>query len=134
MDEKTASAEGGYGRAFNVVYLAMMALAGLAPEEMRPTALVLNLLAGGIGITPFRSILIERHARGKSLNATLLYFGRDENFAFREDLQRLARGRVRGAGPMSQRRQGPTLQRVHASSSSGMAGCRETLVKVEVPR
>lgn len=57
-------------------------------EEESPTPMV--LVAGGIGITPFRSILLERHARGKSLNATLLYFGRDENFAFREDLQRLA--------------------------------------------
>ena len=34
-------------------YLAMMALAGLAPEEMRPTALALNLLAGSIGLLRF---------------------------------------------------------------------------------
>lgn len=34
-------------------YIAMMALAGLAPEEMRPTALALNLLAGGIGLVRF---------------------------------------------------------------------------------
>lgn len=34
-------------------YIAMMALAGLAPEEMRPTALALNLLAGGIGLARF---------------------------------------------------------------------------------
>ena len=35
-------------------YLAMMALAGLAPEAMRPTALALNLLAGGIGLVRFQ--------------------------------------------------------------------------------
>ena len=34
-------------------YIAMMALAGLAPEAMRPTALALNLLAGGIGLVRF---------------------------------------------------------------------------------
>lgn len=34
-------------------YIAMMALAGLAPEEMRPTALALNLLAGGIGLARY---------------------------------------------------------------------------------
>jgi uncharacterized membrane protein YfcA len=34
-------------------YLAMMALAGLAPDDMRPTALALNLLAGGIGLARF---------------------------------------------------------------------------------
>ena len=34
-------------------YIAMMALVGLAPAEMRPTALALNLLAGGIGLARF---------------------------------------------------------------------------------
>jgi uncharacterized protein len=34
-------------------YLAAMALLGLAPEQMRPTALVLNLLVGGIGLYRF---------------------------------------------------------------------------------
>ena len=34
-------------------YIAMMALVGLAPEAMRPTALALNLLAGGIGLARF---------------------------------------------------------------------------------
>lgn len=48
------------------------------------------LVAGGIGVTPYRSILIERAALGKSLNAHLLYFGRDENFAFRFEFDQLA--------------------------------------------
>ncbi len=34
-------------------YLAAMALIGLAPEQMRPTALALNLLVGGIGLYRF---------------------------------------------------------------------------------
>ena len=34
-------------------YIAAMALLGLAPEQIRPTALVLNLLVGGIGLMRF---------------------------------------------------------------------------------
>lgn len=34
-------------------YIAAMALLGLAPEQVRPTALVLNLLVGGIGLVRF---------------------------------------------------------------------------------
>ena len=34
-------------------YIAAMALVGLAPEQIRPTALVLNLLVGGIGLLRF---------------------------------------------------------------------------------
>lgn len=47
------------------------------------------LVAGGIGVTPYRSILHERAARGKALDAHLLYFGRDENFAFRAEFDQL---------------------------------------------
>ncbi|MDN5819405.1 MAG: FAD-dependent oxidoreductase [bacterium] len=47
------------------------------------------LVAGGIGVTPYRSILLERTSQGKSLNAHLLYFGRDENFAFRDEFNEL---------------------------------------------
>ncbi len=43
------------------------------------------LIAAGIGVTPYRSMLIERHKTGKSINARLLYFGRDNNFAFRQE-------------------------------------------------
>jgi ferredoxin-NADP reductase len=48
------------------------------------------LVAGGIGVTPFRSILVERDALGKPLNAVLLYFNRDTQIAFRDELQQLA--------------------------------------------
>ena len=49
------------------------------------------LVAGGIGVTPYRSILLERAAQGKSLNAHLLYFGRDESFAFRGEFDQLVK-------------------------------------------
>ncbi len=55
-------------------------------DDELPTVLV----AGGIGVTPYRSILLERAATGKSLDAHLLYFGRDENFAFRSEFDELA--------------------------------------------
>ena len=48
------------------------------------------LVAGGIGITPYRSILVERNAAGKPLNCTLLYFNRDEQVPFRAELEALA--------------------------------------------
>ena len=47
------------------------------------------LVAGGIGVTPYRSILLERAAMGKALAAHLLYFGRDENFAFHDEFDQL---------------------------------------------
>lgn len=47
------------------------------------------LVAGGIGVTPYRSILLERATLGKPLSAIVLYFGRDDNFAFREEFTRL---------------------------------------------
>ncbi|MDO8471062.1 MAG: FAD-dependent oxidoreductase [bacterium] len=49
------------------------------------------MIAGGIGITPFRSILLERHATLKKINATLLYFNRTDEVPFREEFEALAR-------------------------------------------
>src|SRR5665647_3881307 len=48
------------------------------------------MVAGGIGVTPFRSILLERHRAGKPLNATLLYFNRIEEVPFQTELQKLS--------------------------------------------
>lgn len=48
------------------------------------------LIAGGIGITPFRTILLERQAVGKKINATLLYFNRADEIPFREEFEALA--------------------------------------------
>jgi ferredoxin-NADP reductase len=47
------------------------------------------LVAAGIGITPFHSILLERHAVGKSLNATLIHFNRDEQIPFQAELEQI---------------------------------------------
>lgn len=47
------------------------------------------LVAGGIGVTPFHSILLERHAVGKSLNATLLHFNRDDQIPFQAEFEQL---------------------------------------------
>ena len=45
----------------------------------------LVFVAGGIGITPFRSILKQRVHDGQPLNATLIYSGRDESLPFKEE-------------------------------------------------
>ncbi len=43
-------------------------------------------IAGGIGITPFHSILKEADHTGTKLNVTLLYSNRDQNFVFKNEL------------------------------------------------
>jgi ferredoxin-NADP reductase len=48
-------------------------------------------IAGGIGITPFHSILKEADHMGEKLNVTLLYANRDENFVFKEELEQFAK-------------------------------------------
>lgn len=47
-------------------------------------------LAGGIGVTPFRSILKQLDHDGKPINVTLLYANRDQNIVFKEELEALA--------------------------------------------
>ncbi len=56
------------------------------PEK---TNLHLVFLAGGIGITPIRSILVDLDQRNVAINATLLYANRDENFTFIEEFKAL---------------------------------------------
>lgn len=46
-------------------------------------------IAGGIGITPFRSILVEAAARGQQLHVTLLYANRNEDIVFKQELEKL---------------------------------------------
>jgi len=48
------------------------------------------LVAAGIGCTPYRSILLERHAAGKPLNCVLVQFSRDEDIPFKEEFAKLA--------------------------------------------
>ncbi len=47
-------------------------------------------VAGGIGITPFRSILAAAGHKGTQLKVNLLYANRDNNIAFKEELDKLA--------------------------------------------
>jgi len=47
-------------------------------------------IAGGIGVTPFHSILKELEHQGAKVKATLLYSNRDENVAYKAELERLA--------------------------------------------
>jgi len=44
-------------------------------------------IAGGIGITPFHSILKEADHAGEKLHVTLLYANRDERIVFKEELE-----------------------------------------------
>ncbi len=48
------------------------------------------MVAGGIGVTPFRSMLRERANTGRPLDATLIYANRDEDVIFREELDDLS--------------------------------------------
>lgn len=48
------------------------------------------LVAGGIGVTPYRSMLVQRAATNKMINGKLLYYGRDENFAFKKEFDAIA--------------------------------------------
>lgn len=48
------------------------------------------LVAAGIGITPFRSILLERKALGRSLDCTLLYFNRTNEIPFQKELEAIS--------------------------------------------
>lgn len=48
------------------------------------------LVAGGIGVTPYRSMLLERHALGKPLNCTLVQFNREDAVPFRDEFEKLA--------------------------------------------
>jgi ferredoxin-NADP reductase len=49
-------------------------------------------VAGGIGITPFRSILKQLHHDGKSIKVELLYANRDaESIAFKDELEAISK-------------------------------------------
>lgn len=48
-------------------------------------------LAGGIGITPFRSILLNLNHKNLPINVTLLYASRDENIVFKNELEKLVK-------------------------------------------
>lgn len=47
-------------------------------------------IAGGIGITPFRAILLDLDHRGLPINATLLYANRTPDVVYKAEMDRLA--------------------------------------------
>lgn len=47
-------------------------------------------VAGGIGITPFRSILVEAQKMGSPIKATLLYGNRSNDIPFKDELDLIA--------------------------------------------
>jgi ferredoxin-NADP reductase len=47
----------------------------------------LVFIAGGIGITPFRAILLDLERRGQPLNVRLLYANRNDEVVFRDELE-----------------------------------------------
>lgn len=55
-------------------------------ETKRPIVLV----AAGIGVTPYRSMLLERAASKLPLNAALIYFNRDDEIPFLDEFKKLA--------------------------------------------
>ncbi|HET9947143.1 MAG TPA: FAD-dependent oxidoreductase [Patescibacteria group bacterium] len=48
-------------------------------------------IAGGIGITPFRSILAQLSYERKPINVTLLYSNRDQNVVYKDELEEIAK-------------------------------------------
>ncbi len=48
-------------------------------------------IAGGIGITPFRSMLTQLAYDKKPINVTLLYANRDEQVVYKEELEEVAK-------------------------------------------
>ncbi len=48
-------------------------------------------LAGGIGITPFRAILLDLAHKKEPINITLLYANRDQNIVFKNELESLTK-------------------------------------------
>lgn len=46
-------------------------------------------IAGGIGITPFRSIILDLVHKNQPLNISLLYANRTDDFAFKDELEPL---------------------------------------------
>ena len=47
-------------------------------------------IAGGIGVTPFRSILLQLAHDKKPINVDLMYANRDDNFIFDDEFQKIA--------------------------------------------
>lgn len=55
-------------------------------DEDKPVVLV----AAGIGVTPYRAFFADRVANSRPIPAHLLYFGRDNDFAFEAEFDKIA--------------------------------------------
>jgi ferredoxin-NADP reductase len=55
-------------------------------DESRPAVLI----AGGIGVTPYRAMLLELDHNKKDFQATLLYANRDDNYPFQSEFEDIA--------------------------------------------
>ena len=51
----------------------------------------LVFIAGGIGVTPYRAILLALDHSGAPINVDLLYANRDEDFPYKTELERFAK-------------------------------------------
>lgn len=51
----------------------------------------LVFIAGGIGITPFRSILLDLDNKGAQIHCQLLYANRNNDFVFKDELEALGK-------------------------------------------
>lgn len=49
------------------------------------------LVAAGIGVTPYRSMLLDRVKKGESVEATMLYFNRTNEIPFLDAFQKIAK-------------------------------------------
>lgn len=47
-------------------------------------------IAGGIGVTPFRSIIVDLYSKKEPLNITLLYANSDDQFSFKDELEQIS--------------------------------------------
>lgn len=57
---------------------------------LQPDASRHILIAGGIGVTPYHSMLLQLDHDTKPINVDLLYANRDENFVFDDEFAKLA--------------------------------------------
>ncbi|MBI2011263.1 FAD-dependent oxidoreductase [Candidatus Daviesbacteria bacterium] len=60
-------------------------------EQSSPTDKDYVFIAGGIGITPFHSIILDLNYKNLPINITLLYANRDQNILFKNDLEGIAK-------------------------------------------
>ncbi len=61
----------------------------IVPDVFISEGKKLCFIAGGIGITPFRSIILDLNQKKLPINITLLYANRDQNIVFKNELEEI---------------------------------------------